>query len=89
MRVTKSYDPALAKLVEEVFGDGPWRYVRPDTRTDLAESHLAGDESGKGPRFQWKPELLEARRKNNANVDRSTRKAQPPQKPERKVPEER
>ena len=31
----KSYDPArVAKLVEEVFGDGPWRYVRPDKRTD-------------------------------------------------------
>jgi len=26
----KSYDPELAKLVEEVFSDGPWRYVRPD-----------------------------------------------------------
>ena len=85
----KSYDPALAKLVEEVFGDGPWRYVRPDKRTDLAESHLAGYEPGKGPRFQWEPELLEARRKNNANVDRSKRKAEPAKKPERKAPAER
>jgi hypothetical protein len=84
----KSYDPALAKLVDDVFGDGPWRYVRPDKRTDLAESHLAGYEPGKGPRFQWEPELLEARRKNNPNVDRSKRKAQPVQKPEPKVPEE-
>ena len=74
----KSYDPALAKLVEEVFGDGPWRYVRPDKRTDLAESHLAGYEPGKGPRFQWEPELLEARRKNSANVDRSKPKAAAP-----------
>jgi hypothetical protein len=80
----KSYDPSLAKLVEEAFGDGPWRYVRPDMRTDLADSHLAGYEPGKGPRFQWEPELLEARRSNNANVDRSKRKAQPSQKPERK-----
>jgi hypothetical protein len=72
----------MAKLVEEVSGDGPWRYVRPDKRTGLAESHLAGYEPGKGPRFQWEPELLEARRKNNANVDRSKRKAQPAQKPE-------
>ena len=69
----KSYDPALSKLVEEVFGDGPWRYVRPDKRTGLAESHLAGFEPGKGPRFQWEPELLEARRKNNANPNRSDR----------------
>ena len=55
--------------------DGPWRYVRADKRPDLAESHLAGYEPGKGPRFQWEPELLEARRKNNAKVDRSKRKA--------------
>jgi hypothetical protein len=68
--------------VFEVFGDGPWRYVRPDKRTDLAESHIAGYDPGKGPRFQWEPKLLEARRKNNANVDRSKWKAQPDQKPE-------
>ena len=79
----KSYDPALAKLVEEVFGDGTWRYVRPDRRTDLAESHLAGYEPGKGPRFQWEPELLEARRQNNANARPAGRKAQPASKPER------
>jgi hypothetical protein len=80
----KSYDPALAKLVEEVFGDGPWRYRRPDKRTDLAESHLAGYEPGKGPTFQWEPELLEARRKNNANAKRSRSNAQPAPKPEQK-----
>ena len=80
----KTYDPALAKLIEEVFGDGPWRYVRPDKRTELAESHLAGYEPGKGPRFQWEPELLEARRKNNANAKRAGGKAQPAPKPERK-----
>jgi hypothetical protein len=80
----KSYDPALAKLVEEVFGDGAWRYVRPDKRTDLAESHLAGYEPGKGPRFQWEPELLEARRKNNAKAKRSRGRAQPTSKPETK-----
>jgi hypothetical protein len=81
----KSYDPALAKLVEEVFGDGPWRYVRPDKRPALAASHLAGYEPGKGPRFQWEPELLEARRKHNANAKRSGRQAQPAPKPERKA----
>jgi hypothetical protein len=77
----KSYDPALAKLVEEVFGDDTWRYVRPDKRPDLADSHLAGYEPGKGPTFQWEPELLEARHKNNANVDRSKWKTPPAQKP--------
>ncbi len=68
----------------EVFGDGPWRYVRPDKRTDLAESHLAGYEPGKGPRFQWEPELLEARRKNNVNSMRPGREAQAAPRPDRK-----
>jgi hypothetical protein len=80
----KTYDPALAKLVEEVFGDGPWRYVRPDKRPDLAESHLAGYEPGKGPRFQWEPELLEARRKNNANARRPGREVRPSSTPGQK-----
>ena len=32
----KAYDPELAKLCNEVFGDGPWRYVRPDRRKERA-----------------------------------------------------
>ena len=36
----KNYDPELAKLVAEVFGDTDWRYTPPATRTHL--SHLQG-----------------------------------------------
>lgn len=55
--------------------------MSPDRRTDLAESHLAGFEPGKGPSFQWEPDLLEARRKNNARADRPGRAAQPASRP--------
>jgi hypothetical protein len=57
----KAYDPALAELLKEVFGDGSWRYVRPDRRQDKA--HLAGYDPAKAPRFAWEPELLEANRR--------------------------
>ncbi len=29
----KAYDPGLTALLKEVYGDGPWRYVRYDVRT--------------------------------------------------------
>lgn len=66
----KAYDPPLAKLVEEVFGDGPWRYVRPDRRKDKA--HLAGFDLGAAPAFKWEPALLEARRKHDEAVPRKS-----------------
>jgi aminopeptidase N len=62
----KAYDPELAKLCQEVFGDGEWRYVRPDRRT--AKEHLAGFDPAQAPKFQWEPELLEARRKHHEEV---------------------
>ena len=69
----KAYDPEVAKLCNEVFGDGPWRYVRPDHRQEKA--HLAGFELSKAPRFQWEPELLEARRKHYAEVEKKSKAA--------------
>jgi hypothetical protein len=66
----KAYDPALAKLVEEVMGDGPWRYVRPDRRKDLDKGHLAGYDPANVPTFRWEPELAEARRKHYEEVRR-------------------
>jgi hypothetical protein len=69
----KAYDPELAKLCNEVFGDGPWRYVRPDHRTEKA--HLADFDLSKAPAFQWEPELLEARRKDYEGVEKKNRKA--------------
>jgi hypothetical protein len=71
----KAYDPELAKLCDEVFGNGPWRYIRPDHRTEPA--HLAGFDLSKAPAFQWEPESLEARRKHYEEVERKSKKESP------------
>lgn len=52
------YDPALAALCREVFGDAEWRYTRPATRLT---GHLAGYDPSKAPAFVW-PERLKAAR---------------------------
>lgn len=46
----KVYDPALAALCEEVFGDRPWRYSRAVTRL---KGHLEGYDPGRAPKFVW------------------------------------
>lgn len=51
----KEYDPELAKLCAEVFGDLPWRYVKPMGRAEAGRAHLAGYDSTKAPRFKWRP----------------------------------
>ena len=48
----KQYDPRLAQLVKEVFGDGKWRYQRPATRKP-ASAHLKGYDAKKAPTFAW------------------------------------
>ncbi len=53
----KKYDPRLATLLTEVFGDGSWRYTPPATRTDLP--HLQGFNPQEAPIYQRPPELLE------------------------------
>jgi hypothetical protein len=63
----KAFDPPLAALLKEVFGDEAWRYRRPEQRTDKA--HLAGYDAGRAPRFQWEPELLEANRRLRGSRD--------------------
>ncbi len=50
----KEYDPALAKLCAEVFGDIPWRYKKPMDRPAEDRAHLAGFDFTKSPRFQWR-----------------------------------
>jgi Xaa-Pro aminopeptidase len=72
----KAYDPELAKLCNEVFGDGPWRYVRPDRRKERA--HLAGFDLSKAPAFKWEPELIEARRKHYEEVEKKSKKDSAP-----------
>ena len=53
----KEYDPALAALLTEVFGDTDWRYTQAVTRTHL--SHLQGFNPEQSPKFEWSAELIE------------------------------
>ncbi|RKU16008.1 hypothetical protein C6503_13065 [Candidatus Poribacteria bacterium] len=53
----KAYDPALAALLTEVYGDGWWRYTRAVTRLSL--SHLHGFNPEASPKFEWPAELIE------------------------------
>ena len=48
------YDAGLAKLCKEVFGEKPWRYLRPALRSPADRSHLIGYDPKKMPRFRWK-----------------------------------
>ena len=51
----KEYDPALAKLIAETFGDTDWRYTPATTRTHLP--HLQGFDPQESPTFEWPPGL--------------------------------
>ncbi len=54
----KDYDPALAALCAEVFGDRPWRYRKPAEREAAGRAHLAGFDPAKAPRFIWREAAL-------------------------------
>ncbi len=48
----KEYDPRLAKLVAEVFGNSDWRYVHPSQRQNTP-AHLVGYDPQQAPVFGW------------------------------------
>ncbi len=50
----KEYDPELAKLIAEVFGDKPWRYHKPMDRDEAGRAHLTGWDPSKSPAFKWR-----------------------------------
>lgn len=68
----KEYDPALAKLLVEVFGEGEWRYTSP--RRGEKRPHLAEVDWRQMPSFAWPERLLEVRRRE---MERAKRPAQP------------
>lgn len=53
------YDPGLADLCREVFGDTELRYTKPITRL---HGHLEGYDPDKAPVFEWPERLKEAKR---------------------------
>ena len=52
----REYDPGLSRLLEEVFGDGKWRYTRPETRDTLP--HLKTWNRESSPQFQWPKKVV-------------------------------
>ena len=53
-----AYDPGLAAMCREVFGDTVLTYTKPQTRLT---GHLAGYDPVKAPRFVWPDRLMKAR----------------------------
>lgn len=53
-----AYDPKLAALCREVFGDTVLKYTKPQTRLT---GHLAGYDPAKAPKFVWPERLAKAR----------------------------
>ncbi len=51
----KAYDPPLAVLLTEAFGDSDWQYTPATTRTRL--SHLQGFNPKQSPKFNWQSDL--------------------------------
>ncbi len=51
----KEYDPALAALCAEIYGEGAWRYVRPEKREQ--PEHFQGYDFAKAPKYSWPEEL--------------------------------
>jgi hypothetical protein len=64
----KAYDPTLAALVAEVFGDRAWRYRRPAERANAERAHLSGFDPAAAPRFAWPQELLDWNKHYLANI---------------------
>jgi len=52
------YDPGLAALFREVFGDAAPQYTRPATRLT---GHMAGYDPAKAPTFEWPERLKQAK----------------------------
>jgi len=50
----KQYDPKLARVCNEVFGDGAWRYVKPENRSPENRSHLQDVRFDNLPNFEWR-----------------------------------
>ena len=54
----KEYDPALARLCEQVFGDKEWRYQKPTERNAADRAHLADVDFDSLPAFAWRKESI-------------------------------
>lgn len=62
----KEYDPGLAALCLEVFGETELKYTRPETRLT---GHLAGYDPATAPKFVWPERLLAQKAKIRADAE--------------------
>ncbi len=60
------YDPPLAALLDEVFGDRPWRYRKIADREPAGRAHLAGWTAKTARTFAWPDRVA------NTTIDRMT-----------------
>jgi len=77
----KEYDPRLAALIAEVFGDGEWRYVRPHQRKPAERAHLEGFDPEKAGGFAWPPALEKLGEKIRAEALKKRGESAKPPKP--------
>jgi cyclophilin family peptidyl-prolyl cis-trans isomerase len=78
----QEYDPDLARLCAEVFGQNPWRYQKPKHRPPADRAHLAGFDPAAAPRFRWReepvpeaPRVLIQTERGDIEVELDTRRA--------------
>src|SRR5690606_17564659 len=61
-----AYDPGLAALCREVFGDTELKYTKPATRLT---GHMDGYDPAKAPRFVWPERLKKAKEMIRAQAE--------------------
>ncbi len=71
-RELKEYDPALAELCEEVFGETELKYTKPQSRLT---GHLEGYDPKTAPKFVWPERLLKVKEEIRAKARERNRKA--------------
>ncbi|MEY3393787.1 MAG: hypothetical protein RL346_23 [Verrucomicrobiota bacterium] len=67
------YDPGLAALCKEVFGDTELKYTKPTTRLT---GHMAGYDPSKAPTFVWPERLLKIKDQIRADALARSKKAE-------------
>jgi dipeptidyl-peptidase-4 len=70
------YDPGLAALCREIFGDTVLTYTKPTTRLT---GHMAGYDPAKAPEFVWPERLVEVRNEIRAAAQARDRAANAPE----------
>ena len=68
----KEYDPRVAALCEEVFGDREWRYLKPAQRDEAP--HMEGFDPESAPRFRWPEEMIAAYKAHDDQERRLSKK---------------